>query len=528
MLTLSVDLRAGTGPWQWQGCEQGEGCWVRGKDRIRPLANPALEARAVTDGTATLMVVRERAAGRASLLRSTTPVRVDAAMHARAVEECRAWPLQSVWIEAGPDGLRLQTGLGGVCPLYLAQADGQLVGSWQLMDLSAHQTPGKLDEKEVMRLLTGHPRYGHDTLFTSIKRLSERSSAYADVEGLRMLYPAPAEHARPSELSEGMDGPALVRAFEALVDHIYARRPLNPVQTAAHLSGGKDSTNLAVSLALAHPGLITPCALLIGGEAGPQQIARRRMVTDHIGFAPDVTVPAASHPPLAPGGLRRAHPGAISPLDEPHLEAADSLAQALMARGIATVVAGFGGDEVARVRCPDGGAVRTLEAPAWCGERVRDLLGEVNTGISPPTVAPETALVALEVATPLLARRGLWALAPFTDPDLVRFGQRLPREWKRDKRLLTMRFATQGLPDEVVHPALRENFGHLMNRAVHEYASGLLHSWGKDLHLVEEGYLDPAVLAQTVERAALGPDEAAPYRTGLFLITAVELTLRAL
>ncbi|NGO08310.1 hypothetical protein G5C60_11905 [Streptomyces sp. HC44] len=152
----------------------------------------------------------------------------------------------------------------------------------------------------------------------------------------------------------------------------------------------------------------------------------------------------------------------------------------------------------------------------------------MNTGIAPATVAPETALVALEVATPLLARRGLWTLAPFTDPELVRFGQRLPLEWKRDKRLLTMRFAARGLPDEVVHPPLRENFGHLMNRAVYEYSSSLLRSWGKDLHLVEQGCLDAAVLAETIERAALGSDEAAPYRTGLFLITAVELALRAL
>ncbi|MDQ0934319.1 hypothetical protein QFZ49_004259 [Streptomyces turgidiscabies] len=59
MLTLSVDLRSGVGPWRW--CGQAEGCWMRGADRIRPLRNPALEARAVTDGTATLMVVRERA-----------------------------------------------------------------------------------------------------------------------------------------------------------------------------------------------------------------------------------------------------------------------------------------------------------------------------------------------------------------------------------------------------------------------------------------------------------------------------------
>ncbi|MFD7897238.1 asparagine synthase-related protein [Streptomyces sp. NPDC059743] len=432
------------------------------------------------------------------------------------------------YVVPGPDGLRLTTGLGGVCPLYLAHSGGRLAGSWQLMDLRAHQAPDRLDEKEVTRLLTGTTRYGHDTLFTSIKRLSERSTAYADAEGLRMVYPAAAEHAQPSELSEGTDGPALVGALEALVDHIHSHRPLVPAQTAAQLSGGKDSTNLSLSLALTHPGAITPCALLIGGEAGPQQETRRRMVIDHADFADDVTVPAANHPPLAPGGLRRARPEAISPLDEPHLEAADALAQALMARGITTVVTGFGGDEVARVRRPDGGPVRTPTAPTWCGERVRDLLGEVNTGISPATVAPETALVALEVATPLLARRGMWTVAPFTDPDLVRFGQRLPIEWKRDKRLLTERFAQRRLPDAVVHPVLRENFGHLMNRSIHAYASGLLRGWGKDLHLIDQGYLDADVLTKTVERAALSPDETAPYRTGLFLITSIELALRAL
>lgn len=268
--------------------------------------------------------------------------------------------------------------------------------------------------------------------------------------------------------------------------------------------------------------------MLIGGEAGGQQTARRRTVIDYFGFAVDATVGASAYPPLSAGGLRRSRAEAVSPLDEPHLEAADALAQALRARDIATVVSGFGGDEVARVRRPEGRAIPAPSAPAWCGERVRELLGEVNTGIAPPTVAPETALVALEVATPLLARRGLWTVAPFTDAEMVRFGQRLPLEWKKDKRLLHQRLAVRGLPDEVVNPVLRENFGHLMNRAVHEYGTGLLRGWGKDLHLIDQGYLDAGLLAETVERAALSPDETAPYRTGLFLITAIELALRAL
>lgn len=225
MLMCSVNLRTASGPWQWRGEETG---WIRGEDRIRPLSHLALEARAVTDGVRTLTVVRERAAGRASLLRSTGPARVDETVYERAVQECRTWPLQGIWIEAGPAGVRLETGLGGVCPLYLTHTRGKLTGSWQLMDLRERLTPAVLDEKEVMRLLIGRPRYGHDTLFTTVKRLSEHSIAYADAEGLRMVYPAAAEHALPSELAEHTDGEALVDAFEALVDHVLARRPSLP------------------------------------------------------------------------------------------------------------------------------------------------------------------------------------------------------------------------------------------------------------------------------------------------------------
>ncbi|MFB7091172.1 hypothetical protein [Streptomyces sp. NPDC056296] len=127
MLTCSVNLRtACSGPWEWRGEEQG---WGRDGDRIRPLDHPALEARAVTDGTCTLLVVREKAADRPSLLRSLSPARVDAAMYGRALKECQDFPLQSIWIETGPRGLRLQTGLGGVCPLYLAYDGGRLAGS---------------------------------------------------------------------------------------------------------------------------------------------------------------------------------------------------------------------------------------------------------------------------------------------------------------------------------------------------------------------------------------------------------------
>ncbi|MFJ2110172.1 hypothetical protein ACIOHH_37080 [Streptomyces microflavus] len=93
-----------------------------------------------------------------------------------------------------------------------------------------------------------------------------------------------------------------------------------------------------------------------------------------------------------------------------------------------------------------------------------------------------------------MARRGLWSLVPFTDPDMVRFGHRLPAVWKRDKFLLHRRLAARGLPEDVVNPVLRENFGHLMNTAVHRHATGLLRSWGRELRLVGQSFVDAAVL----------------------------------
>ncbi|MEV0281223.1 hypothetical protein AB0I22_33220 [Streptomyces sp. NPDC050610] len=495
------------------------------------MAHSALEALSVTDGCATLLVVRERAAaGQPSSPRDLGPVRVDRHVYAQVVRECRRRPLQAVWIETAPGGVRIETGLGGVCPLYLA-ADGDgrhLFGSWELMDLRTLLSPGGLDEWELTRLLTGTVGYGHATLFARVRRLSERSTAHFREDGLSLLYPPPAAHALPTRITAGAD---VVAGFEALAAHVLSRRPLAGGLVAAHLSGGMDSTNLALTLAAAFPGSVTPCALLIDGPAGAQQSMRRRAIIDSSPFAfgADCVVAAAQHLPLHPDGRRRLAADRISPMEEPYVEAAHTLAGRLAERGITTVVTGFGGDEVFDSRPGDTVDTAAPPLPPWCGPHVRDLIGEARvTGTAPPTVAPETALDALSVATPLLARQGLWALAPFTDPDMVRFGERLPAEWKRDKLILRHRLACLGLPEDVVFPPLRENFGRLMNEAVHRHAVPLLRGWGEDLHLIEQGYLAPQPFAEAVERAAAGPEEAAPYRTVLYLVTAVELTLRAL
>jgi hypothetical protein len=58
---------------------------------------------------------------------------------------------------------------------------------------------------------------------------------------------------------------------------------------------------------------------------------------------------------------------------------------------------------------------------------------------------------------PRYLRAGMWTLAPLAHPDLVRFSEWLPAQWRRGKRLLRYYLARLGLPDLVVNPVLVEN-----------------------------------------------------------------------
>jgi asparagine synthase (glutamine-hydrolysing) len=59
-------------------------------------------------------------------------------------------------------------------------------------------------------------------------------------------------------------------------------------------------------------------------------------------------------------------------------------------------------------------------------------------------------------------------VSPLCDPELIRFGEWLPRRWRDDEKLPREWIRARGLPPEVVRPKLRENFVPVMQHALRQ------------------------------------------------------------
>jgi asparagine synthase (glutamine-hydrolysing) len=497
----------------------------------------------VTDGRSSFLFVRERMRDPAWHGPGTGVIRADAALYRQRLSEVSAWPLEATVVECDPSGrFRVSAGRWGTAPLYLACGSGALHGTWSLPDLSSRATLEALDPVAVTRALALRGRYTARTLFRDAHQLTERASAEYDprAPALLLRYPDPAPHARPRALREGVD---VVEVFERLLEQAVTRRWYDPGESAVELSGGVDSGNVAMTLAALHPGGALAYALMIGGPAGGQQSRRRAAMLEHCGF-PDIRVPAWERPPLHPSG-RRARGEPVDPLAEPYHEAVELMLATARARGVRTVFTGDGGDELLSLRGTEWAAEGKVpgrhapgrDLPPWLGPMARAAAEAIDENLAPRTVVNEATLLGFACRSPQflaaglrgpgpLAKRwpGCWPVSPLCDPELIRFAEQLPVEWRRDKRLARVRLARLGFSQEVVHPPLRETFGHLMEQGMRAYGVPLLKKMVGGSRLIDLGYVDGARLRAAYERLA----EGGPVEPALFAALSLELGLRGL
>jgi asparagine synthase (glutamine-hydrolysing) len=249
VLKLKISLADAPGPWV-----QTASGWRCRESWIEPVAHPALEALSSVSVDGIRVIVRERCPGR------------------NGREHASDWPGDFITADLGPGSVRLHAGRRGTAPLYLAATGATMLGSWDLADLRHAVSADHLVDREVARLLTMRFRYGHQTIFANAFRLTERSTADFTSDGLRLGYPQSAMHSRARELRDGADA---VAAYERLLHAAVTRRAYDPASACVELSGGLDSANVAATLAALHPGQVTASAMMILGEAGIQQAARR-------------------------------------------------------------------------------------------------------------------------------------------------------------------------------------------------------------------------------------------------------------
>lgn len=471
-----------------------------GQSFLAPVRHTLLENLALTDGARTLLVVRERATGRATCepgIRVVEPSEFD-----DAVAQAQRWPLDFVTVltEPGHPAI-IQAGPRPACPLYLAHDGRSVHGTWEMGDLRRFATG--IENVEAARLLIYKPRYTHQTLFTGIFRLTERSTAYFGGD-LYLRYPAPALHAAARELVDGAD---VLNAFDTALDLALTAHPIAEAATWFHLSGGFDSATLATRAAAANPGAYPTSALLIGGPGRTQQERRRAKLRAAAPFAEaDVLIDAMDRLPLDPECVR-AKGLPISPYEEALHNPFRLLTAAMADAGAQAVVTGLGGDEMVALTEDERAHSELIEVPVmpWLGTAAQDALAYGDIGIAPPALVNNMTLLSMETTAPILLRQGIYPMHPFTHPALVDLGEQLPYDWRLLKQLHRRRLARLGLDGDVVLPVHRESFAEVVRAALTSHGVGLLRALLRTgSPLIERRLVDPDQLAAAVTRLEAG------------------------
>ncbi|MFG2908696.1 asparagine synthase-related protein [Kitasatospora sp. NPDC048286] len=491
---LADDMRH---PWEWAA-----GRWFSGSSWVEPFCHPMTAQHFLTDGRRTALINVARIAGAAEgLSRAHT---ADAALYDKAVSAVLDHNDDWVMVETRTDGqVRVLTGTSGTAPLYLTACTDALYGSWDLLELRRHS--GDLDVVEVARRISLSARYTNATFWQDVHQLTERACALYTPGKLSVQFPEPAEHSRARKIR---DGASPVDAFEQVLSSVIRRIPWSADSTAVQLSGGVDSTNTALALSTDERGSgLVAAALILDGARGAQQTRRRRSVIGHIDRDwADVTVNAVDHLPYAPGSIF-ARQVPVSPYGDLYLDAVDTLHSLLEQRGVRTVFTGIGGDELMAFTSVEAPQRTTplSQLPTWLGPTAREALYDVDTGIAPAAVVPETALMAKAGVAPPLLKRGMWPVHPLTAPALVRLCEWTPVDWREDKQLLRELIDRHGMAPEIARPPIPENFGNIMALAMSRHGAGRVRQLlDEGSPLLEARLLDPEALHAVADRLDTG------------------------
>jgi asparagine synthase (glutamine-hydrolysing) len=279
--------------------------------------------------------------------------------------------------------------------------------------------------------IAGLSTYAPTTIVEGVYRSTAGATLRANERGIAVELPDAIEHEGAHDVwPDAHIEPKFFEAIKAIIDS----RPLDPFRTAVEMSGGMDSALTSIAAAaVAGPGLMSIGAQF-NGAMGAAQRERRSMLRDR-GEFDDLSVPAERLAPFGPNSLRRIRYG-VWPEDENYPELFEAMFALLQAAGIDTLVSGLGGDELytayeGEEGTPAGGRPTCVFLTAKGLEAAHSARSRYPVGW-----LQETCWSGAASESQRVLRYGLWPVHPYHTPALARFVSRLPRSYRRDRRLL--------------------------------------------------------------------------------------------
>ncbi|BDU21759.1 asparagine synthase-related protein [Dyella sp. GSA-30] len=473
---------------------------VLGDSRITPHAHPSLEAWLVRTKGQWFAIVRERTASADAAAAARD---VDNEEFQRLYRQCLLWPLDYVMIEAAQMGCRMKVraGVFGSLPLYCRATQNSVKLSWDVTDLATE--PLAIDAEIASHRLAMNTVYSARQLGVGIQLLTERASFEVEPGRASYRYPTPAAETSPMPLPAGRDALSM---FDELLQRAVSVRPMAANRISLELSGGMDSASVACALAKRH-GPVASRGILLDGHVRQPQVQRREQIAKRLGLFDD-TVEMTAFPP----DLDIQRPVLSKSLSrEYYLEACSALWSKARVQGHDVLFTGIGGDELFpsyldEVQKQDPSTTgREHEVRHYAMQlltpHARSAATSLRSFDAPPSPVSSTALLAHACRAPDLVRHGLWPVNPLSDPGLIAFCHRLPREHRQGRELIRQ-YLQAHLGDEVFPSNYtKETFAGVFPELISHHASSLAAQLG-DCALADLGLVDQRAALSLLELVA--------------------------
>lgn len=523
MLTAHVTAAALKSRWILTGTS-----WTCAGGVVAPYIHPALEAFSLVAGERRAFVVREKARGLGFARPADVLTRAEE--FDRRLGEIQAWPLNVAVLALPPrpgEPVTLRSGGWSAAPLYLVGDGPELHIHWDAARLYPHLRQSADFSHLAFALRHMDAPYSRRTMFPELLRLTERARAvWRPDRRLTIDYPPPMAHSLARALKDGAD---VVGTFGTLMQTAIARWLPADQGAACELSGGLDSSSVALAAACDRAPALRTYGLVMPDAAGDAQVLRRSDVVMACG-ARDAPLAAKLFAPFHAG--ERSMDDAFVPWGEYYHEAFRALLSRVRADGLTTILRGIGGDEISQSQqdedadeaWPDEGARPAV--PGFMSkaalEASESLHGELDP--APPGIADRSVYEAMAASSTVYLRSGIWPYYPYATPEVVEFCRRLPAPWRRGRELQRSYLRLRGLSRRVWDPQPPESFLPVMEYGLRSAGRRYLEALFAESRLAKMGLVSRGALLASLRRYCM---EGGGESEHLLTAACLEATLQA-